>query len=711
MKISNPLTIPTVLLCLTACGGGGSSRTGPPAVVSEPAAKILFPPALCHTDANVISVRGVVQDVTDLERVITDGSFPNQLDLATGEWSADVFLHMGLNEISIDIERTTGVLESGVAQCTVMRKTAILESCQDLAWSSNAEDPIIWLDGDRSPDRKLFTIEQDAVIGPDETGFTRIPVDALDLSGDAPRIAYDPDLGRLFLATSNPGRIREINLFTGDTFEYSGPTRGDGEQLGQIRDIAYSSSGLLWVLEGGNRITSVNAAGDRENQDLGGPALENLTIDDLHGQAYMNSVARVHTMNLMTGDSAVLSAHEQGSGPDFTNIKDLHYDEIANSILVADRDLGLMRVDTATGNRQETSPAGLHELGAPVHDSVRIAGCGARSQAVISSHETGGLTLINVHSGVRTPLLATNLGQGTNLELLVLEDRALRVMRHRTPLAAPIQFSYSIESTPRSGGEPSVIWSQPERILGIAEGRMKGEVLALTVEDQLLAIDLETGLSQILPDALGLDEFAIVQGIVREPDGMYRVHGISIATGKLHTALLDVETGVMCCTEAIDLSGLTVTQLHNDTTLGLFFFGRIAPGIGGALYTYDPDSNELVTLSEDATHWGPFFGRCIAGFRSGPGTAIAAGTEDALLIGVDSFNGVRHEISGTGRGLGPMPETNRHFLNSLLHVAWDEDTKVMFCLGRSSDRIFAVDSRGFGDRVILGFGDASGGRP
>jgi hypothetical protein len=240
---------------------------------------------------------------------------------------------------------------------------------------------------------------------------------------------------------------------------------------------------------------------------------------------------------------------------------------------------------------------------------------------------------------------------------------------------------------------------------------MKGEVLALTDEDQLLAIDLETGLSQILPDAPGLDEFALVQGIVREPDGMYRVHGLSIATGKLHTTLLDVETGVMCCTEAIDLPALFIHQLHNDPTLGLFFCAGIQPGIGGVLYTYDPDSNELLTLSGDATHWGPFFGYCIAGFRSGPDTAIAVGMENALLIGVDSFNGVRHEISGTGRGLGPMPETNGNLNGFGLHAAWDEDTKVMYCLGRSSDRIFAVDSREFGDRVILGFGDASGGRP
>ena len=701
MKNSNLLTAATILLTMSACGGGGSpTTTGPPVVASEPAAEILFPPAQCHTDGWGVLLRGTVRDLTDLEGVLVNGDHADITDPETGEWTYDLGLDLGMNTARVDIVRSTGLVEEDVAQCTVVRKDVILESCQDLVWGFEPDSPIIWLDGERSIDRKLVAIPADG------GAPVLIPTFAEHLEGDDPHITRDPASGMVYLATSNPGRIDEINPATGSVHEYSGPDNGFGLDLDEIRDIAFSGTGLLWVLEDGGRLSSVNKFGDRTDLEIIGlPHYLHLSLDDLRNRAYLGTEDIIHEVDLVTGLVRHVSGDGAGVGPDFEGITDLHYDSLADVILVADDHLTMVKVDPINGHRQTPSLPGALELGRPIYSPDRIAGNSVRQEVVVSCQVTGGLTKIGVHNGLRTQMTETQIGQGFNLDLLVLEDRVVRLLYGHTSELDPEQMISSIISTPRMGGESSVIWSVPFPIGVIAEGRTPGEVMTLDGHN-LVAIDMDTGLHEILPEAAGLAEFSLITEMVREDDGMYRVLGATPMHDHTHSVLLDPDTGQSCCVlesthegEKIDFTN----QGHYDPTVGVLLFNGWTPDIGWALFLHDPELPEADIFTSELTHIGPEFGRPSAPFRNGDTTVCFVGQKDAVLIGASALTGERWTISEPHEGYGPMPETNLHDLS--LVAKWDDPTSAMFCLGGLSDRVFVIDSLNYGDRVILGLGD------
>ncbi len=701
MKNSKLLTAATILLTMSACGGGGSpTTTGPPVVVSEPAAEILFPPAQCHTDGYAVFLRGTVRDLTDLEGVLVNGDDAGLPDPETGVWTYDLSLDLGMNSASVDIVRSTGMVEEDVAQCTVVRKEVILESCQDLVWGLEPDSPIIWLDGERSIDRKLVAIPADG------GALVRIPTDAEHLEGDDPHITRDPANGLVYLATSNPGRIVEINPANGDVQEYSGPDTGLGIALDEIRDIAFSGTGLLWVLEDGGRLSSVDKFGDRVDLEIAGlPHYLHLSLDDLRNRAYLGTEDEIHEVDLVTGLVHLVSGGDLGVGPDFEEIKDLHYDSLADAILVADNHLTIVKVDPISGNRETPSLPEALELGRPVYSPNRIAGNSLRQEVVVSCQVTGGLTKIGVHNGLRTQMAETQIGQGFNLDLLVLEDRVLRLLYGYTSELDPEQLISSIISTPRMGGESSVIWSLPEAIGVIAEGRTPGEVMTL-VDHNLVAIDMATGLHEVLPEAAGLAEFTLITEMIREDDGMYRVLGATPMHDHMRSVLLDPDTGQSCCVLESTFEGEVIdftNQGHYDPTVGLLLFNGRTPDIGWALFLHDPELPEAEIFTSELTHIGPEFGRPSALFRNGDATVCFVGQKDAVLIEASALTGERSTLSEPHEGYGPMPETNLYDFS--LVAKWDDPTSAMFCLGGMSDRVFVIDSVNFGDRVILGLGD------
>ncbi|MGF1465622.1 MAG: Ig-like domain-containing protein, partial [Sandaracinaceae bacterium] len=223
--------------------------------IGDPVGVVLFPPSVALTDEEEITVRGRIPVPLGVRRVRVDGeraSTPN----GWRDWTVDVDLEPGLNELPVTVELEGGRTLDGPIVEVVRRD---LPTGRFLGAA---------LDAGRG---RLATIDN----GADRLLAASLPTGALSVASggevgggepltDPRAVTVDPAANRLYVALSERA-VLEVNPVTGNRTELTGVNVGDGPAIGTIDDVAFGG-GEVYVLDFGapSVITEVDpTTGDR----------------------------------------------------------------------------------------------------------------------------------------------------------------------------------------------------------------------------------------------------------------------------------------------------------------------------------------------------------------------------------------------------------------------------------------------------------------
>jgi hypothetical protein len=304
-----------IVCLLNACGGGGGgSGDDSGGSSTAPTARILFPPSQGVTDADTITVTGTTADAGTVTVVRVNGVDVTSAD-GFATWRAVVPLAPGANSLVVETRDQAGNMNMNAAVASLLNQP-VYTSPWDLAL-------------DAAGNRLLMTDRiSRSLIGFDLADVSRDKISGrADSFNRTEEIVYDAAGDRVIVAASN--RLYSIDLVTGVHTLFSGSAAGAGPFFGSdIRALGYD--------------------------DTPGAGAERVLLVE-------GNQARIYTVDLATGDRAILSENNDGNGDNFVFPVSIAVDTANNRALVADSIFPLtdiVAVDLTSGIRTPISPNG-----------------------------------------------------------------------------------------------------------------------------------------------------------------------------------------------------------------------------------------------------------------------------------------------------------------------------------------------------------------
>ena len=194
----------------------------------------MFPTPLSMTDAPLVVVRGTATKSQQLAGVRVHG-IPAHSDDGFATWSAEVPLDLGTTVLKVDLLTTDGERLAAVDSVTVQREVALLGVGVDLAFSEDGIlGPEAWyLDLTKVLRQNQASSELEVVSGPDRGDGTTLEIPLA--------MTTDPTGERVYVLrhAASGLAIVEIDPYTGDRSELSGPNVGAGPSLEGATDLDY----------------------------------------------------------------------------------------------------------------------------------------------------------------------------------------------------------------------------------------------------------------------------------------------------------------------------------------------------------------------------------------------------------------------------------------------------------------------------------------
>ncbi|HJL17464.1 MAG TPA: hypothetical protein RMH99_17475 [Sandaracinaceae bacterium LLY-WYZ-13_1] len=614
--------------------------------------RLVFPPGPALTDADAITVRGVVEDPRTIAG-ITVGGAAATTDDGFATFRAEVSLAAGTNDLTVDVERVGGAVETAVAAVRVERRDTV-----------------------------------------DDTG---------PLALDAPR-------GRLLMVDPSAGVVEAIDRSTGEVTVFSGGGVGSGPALRAPRGLAVdAAAGRAWVADAiVDAVFEIDlASGDRtviSDDDTGGGIL---TFDRPAGLAY--DAARDRLIVVDEGLDTVLAVtRATGDRVELTGglgVLDRPEDVavLGDAAFVVDGgNDSIVEVDLVTGTRailaDDTTGAGP-DLASP--RGIAVAGSGASAVLLVADGWRDDLFEVDPETGDRSrpregvvPGLvgATDAvadASGDTVWVAGLSPARLWTVDRAAGTRSPLP-------TPGLPAGPAV--AEPSDV--VADATLGRLYVGDRAGARVVEVTLASGARRVLVAAAASGPtFDVVQGLALDAAG----DRLFIAGSARDVFAFDRVGGGL---SEVATAGGTIATPH----LGVAWdpgAGRVLfPGRGpDALVGYDVASGARAVVSGDGTGTGPAFGSPSAVVvEDGPAPARAFVIEnlDDRLVEVDLATGDRTVVSGDGAGGGATWLTPTG-------GAWDAaGGRLLVTEGGSNDALLAVDATD-GTRTVVSRDDVGRG--
>ncbi|WP_428267330.1 hypothetical protein [Haliangium sp.] len=536
--------------------------------------EIAFPPGRSATDDDRVRVRGTARAGAGIVAIEANG-LPAQSDDGFANWSVEVPLALGYNDIEVKVVRS----EHG-----------------DL---------------------------DEELVGRLSVGRSFVPGYPVDLE-------LDEAGERLLSVDLTLDTVFEVDLATGVTRVISSPERGSGPALrrpeGVARDLTRER--VLVVDSNLDAVVAVDlATGDRailSDANVGsGPVLTwplDIVIDaDRNRALVVEYFQAVIAIDLDTGDRSVVSDASVGAGTPFGSIRRLAMDPEANRVLVSDRGLrGLMAVDLDTGDRTIVSP-GEGSAGFP--DLSHIVLDRSENRALVFSDNPYYFRVmaVDLDTGTHTELASSRLGDGP----LVREGEGFAYDRARgrflisdanahsiyTLLPAPEPrraheqkwgslTRLDVGAGPRLYNVEAAVMQTPSRALVTERGRQALLSVNLRTGERREVLGEEQGLTESLRSMNGLDLLDRNRVLIGSGSDEGEVRAFHLRTGE--------ETVI----STVNSPGPYIEYIESvlfDDVLGRILLLSEGDGV----FAVDPDTGVRTQVSGDGVGEGRRFGESI----------------------------------------------------------------------------------------------------
>lgn len=476
------LALSVLTAFLTACGssgGGGNTPTGndiveppvtePPIVEqpnTAPTAAILFPTSQSLTTSNTITLRGTAADEEgDSISFLRVNGIDAQSDDGFATWQVQVPVEFGINELVVEVEDSAQNNNANAASVSVTQQPDFLSQASSAVYDPLSEEFLVVERNNNTLVAVNATTGARRTISSSEIGSGPALPDplsvALDESGSCSSVL--PSATRCALTIHNifSTDVFVIDLSTGDRALITSSERGEGPTVNLPTSInAHASMPCPSVLEGsthcalvadrsGGKLVALDlATGDRaliSRKEERGEGLElilprsviydelnrcSLVLDDVTQCALLVSSgsSNVMAVNLETGDRALISGADRGTGPIPTfpfsmvlaqsNSCQTVLPESTHCALVLDGNNvngTVFAVDIATGDRAIFSDE-TRGSGADFANAREILINPISNQAVVVDGEFDSLVSVDLVTGDRTLLVDHKQGSGPGLK-------------------------------------------------------------------------------------------------------------------------------------------------------------------------------------------------------------------------------------------------------------------------------------------------------
>lgn len=406
-------------------------------------------------------------------------------------------------------------------------------------------------------------------------------------------------------------------------------------------------------------------------------------------------------VDLATGNRAVISDVNTGTGPVFSGPDDVALDAVNNRALVAD--IALVAVDLTNGNRSVISDANTG-TGPEFSSLDAVALDAANNRALVYDDDLKALLAVYLNTGDRSLIADASTGAGpiftysdlTRVELDATNDRALLLndwILDASLLAVDLASGdRSVISDANTGAGPMFI---SPRSLAIDMTNHRALVTDRSL-GALLTVDLESGTRSIIAGKnTGTEHsFESPQGVALDKAnrrelltdrGLGALLAVDLASGDL-SVISDSNIGVGPAFRAPEGVALDAS---NDRAL-------VTDSILGSLLAVDLASGDRSVISDKGTGAGPEF-HFPTNIVLDPTNQRALVMEDSrglnALLAVNLASGDRSVISDGNTGIGPG-------FNFPTGIALDGANHRALVMDSGIDALLAIDLSS-GNRTII----------
>lgn len=643
---------PHLLLCLggallLACSGGDDDGNVNGDEMA-PSVEVAFPPPVSLTDASTVTIRGRASDPDGIVAVRVNGQLADTQN-AFAEWQTTLTLSHGSNIAVIESEDSLGFIDEQAARIDVMQSANWFE-----VPTAVATDPV---------NNRALVLDRvlDALLSVNYATGERVIVSAEDV-GSGPRLLdpnavfYDANGDRALVVDMQLAALLSVDLSTGDRTVLSDGSTGTGPAFdgpwSLTADIAMNRA---WVL-------------------------------DIDATDPLNPVPVIVSIDLSTGDRAIVEAPNTGIRPTLTAPTSLAVDATNQRLFVADDDVtdpmmpmaAIFAVDVATAEMTLLSrdgPFALEEPYALSYDPEVAA-----EQLFVLDRGADAVFAVDVTTGDRTVVSIDGVSTGQDFSVpaaMAIErvdattTRALVIDTGLDELLAVDMDSgaRSVVSDVSIGSGPALV--RPVALVVDAAGDSIGRALVVDRQNEaIISVDLATGVRTMVsndetgdgtpfddPVALSLD---VPVGLYGQEQAASRVFVIdeaaaSIVSVNLANGVRTELSGPGAGTGTQFGSPRAVTLIPGDMDAGTVDRLMVADDSLGAIVSVDLASGVRTVLTDGGG--GPALEAPQAltpemdmvGYT---GRLLVADRDLASLLAVDIDGGTRTPISGQGVGDG-----------------------------------------------------------
>ena len=682
------LSLPTLAL-LASCGGGGGGAAGKPAV------QIQFPPEVSLTDADGITVRGVVVRPGGVAGVTVAG-IPASTTNGWKTWTVEVPLDLGANDLEARMTSPGGAKVGHSDDVTVHREDVVLADCKGFAVEEFGQQRAWWLDDDRSR-----LIEIDTAAG--ERSSTPIVDSPFDFWGlESPgRFVFDGNRNQMYV--EDGGSIHRVKL--------DGGARSllcDRGALGWVLDLDYdAASDRLISLETNGVFMALNRevysidpdTGQRElicayqpSAQDGDISAHSISIfrDGLGKVAWLASKNQVSVLLLTDGSRASVPVN-------LLNISDVACWGV--QLYLLDRDQGIYDLNIWDGSLTQLLDFGDFDLQhLQLQAGMSLCGGPGLGELSFTDDDLDAAFTLDLASGEVETICQSRVGKGTTL----------------ITAAGPISFAGKELLLDPEGGRIVELHSDGDRTTFTLGNHMHEPEGAVVVGDFLyvgnaglgtiVRVDAQGAQTLVVPATPDLKQLTDLA--YSDPSMGGDGHLYALCRG--HLAEVDLDSATTSVISAsgdgmgADFSNAEEVVLQPETGTAVFTTaGSSTAGEGSVFMVFLDGGLRIMIAGED-----PVFGPTGSGAEVSAPRGLGRGAEfDVMLVAAGPqgpgsmsiyrlhFSSLgREEISSQDRGRGPLldlPGTLRR----------DAGTGNVYVSGRTEGAVLVVDP-GSGDRVM-----------
>jgi len=697
------------ILALIA-GCGSSSRGSAPGVDPghdnpAPLVTLVFPPPFSHTDDDGILVTGTAHDPDGVVEVRVNGVPASSSD-GFATWRASLRLAPGANDLTVAAWDARGAVDPSAAKARIESQAVLL-----FPLGVAVDAPL---------DRALVTdLGLAAVVAVDLTSGVRTILSGA-AGGAGPAFVNPVDValdgGRALVTDSGLPAVLELDLATGDRRILTGGFTGSGPRMQAPSGITTLDSQRAVLADGARLVSVEHASGVRtvlSGDSTGAGPTFPLPVDlelDAGRVLVLDAYAGLLAVDPADGTRALLSGAGMGSGPELAFAQGLALDggqALVSAFVLAGETSrsAVLTIDLASGDRALLS-------GLDVGSGPELSGAGGlaldarRRRALVMDAGRRELVAVDLASGARSVLSSSSIGSGqplTYLLELAVEREVVLAIDQGLPGVVridPASGARTIQSSLTVGTGPALDYPA-----GIALDLERGRALVLNYPSALFALDLATGERTLLSDAAtGSGPTFFVNSFTPSDLVLDGERALFLADfdegGSFHTGLMAVDLA------SGDRSVLSSPSVGSGPSLG-FPVGLVRDGerlltlasveLSGlfelAVVALDPLSGDRSLVTRTSTGSGPALlsasGLALQGERLLVTTVDELGFQPALMS-IDLATGARRLISSPAHGGGPR-------FQSPLGIALDGERALVADSGLGA--LVAVDLR-FGQRAL-----------